>query len=93
MCGNDSSPKIEYNTLTRNRGTGAIFCKAMSAPRIHYNNFLDNPFAIQSFSSIQIDARNNWWGDNPPNESLFIGKVTYRPWLETRASKAYVEGE
>ena len=93
MCGNDSSPKIEYNTLTRNRGTGAIFCKAMSAPRIHYNNFLDNPFAIQSFSSIQIDARNNWWGDNPPNESLFIGKVTYRPWLEARAGKAYVEGE
>jgi len=91
MCGNDSSPKIEYNTLIRNRGTGAIFCKAMSAPRIHYNNFLNNPFAIQSFSKIQIDARNNWWGNNPPDESLFIGNVTYRPWLETYASKAYGE--
>ncbi|MBW2006168.1 MAG: right-handed parallel beta-helix repeat-containing protein, partial [Deltaproteobacteria bacterium] len=91
MCGNDSSPKIEYNTLIRNRGTGAIFCKAMSAPRIHYNNFLNNPFAIQSFSTIQIDARNNWCGNNPPDESLFIGNVTYRPWLETYASKAYGE--
>ena len=88
MCGKDSSPKIEYNTLIRNRGTGAIFCKATSAPRIHYNNFLNNPFAIQSFSKIQIDARNNWWGNNPPDESLFIGNVTYRPWLETYASKA-----
>jgi len=91
MCGNDSSPKIEYNTLIRNRGTGAIFCKAMSAPRIHYNNFLNNPFAIQSFSKIQIDARNNWWGNNPPDESLFIGNVTYRPWLETYESKACSE--
>jgi hypothetical protein len=63
----------------------------MSAPRIHYNNFLNNPFAIQSFSKIQIDARNNWWGTNPPDESLFIGNVSYRPWLETYIIKAYGE--
>ncbi|OQY17517.1 MAG: hypothetical protein B6I32_00435 [Desulfobacterium sp. 4572_20] len=91
MCGNDSSPKIEYNTLIRNRGTGAIFCKAMSAPRIHYNNFLNNAFAIQSFSKIQIDAQNNWWGNSPPDEGLFIGNITYKPWLEAQASKAYGE--
>lgn len=91
ICGNDSSPKIEYNTLTRNKGTGAIFCKAMSSPRIHYNDFVDNPFAIQSFSRIQIDARSNWWGGNPPDTGLFIGKITYKPWLEAPESKAYLE--
>ncbi len=93
ICGNDSSPKIEYNTLTRNKGTGAIFCKAMSAPRIHYNNFVDNPFAIQSFSRIQIDARNNWWGKDPPDDGLFIGNITYKPWLDARANKASGWGE
>lgn len=93
ICGNDSSPKIEYNTLTGNKGTGAIFCKAMSNPRIHYNDFIDNPFAIQSFSRIQIDARNNWWGKDPPEDGLFIGNVTYRPWLQARVNKTFVERE
>jgi hypothetical protein len=59
ICGNDSSPKIEYNTLARNKGTGAVFCKATASPRMRHNNVIDNPFAIQSFSRIQIDARSN----------------------------------
>ncbi len=84
ICGNNSFPKIEHNIIKRNSGTGAIFCKGMSSPRIHYNNFADNPFAIQSYSKIQIDARNNWWGEDPPDEGLFIGMVSYSPWLKQR---------
>ena len=66
-----------------------MFCKGMANPRMHYNNFLDNPFAIQSFSRIQIDARNNWWGNNPPDEGLFIGNITLKPWLDAPVAKAY----
>ena len=82
-CRNDAAPKIFYNTITNNLGEGGIKCVGMSRPRINYNNFIDNAVAIQAFSSIQIDARNNWWGKSTPDKNVIWGdNINIEPWLK-----------
>jgi hypothetical protein len=62
----------------------------MSNPAIHYNNFIDNAIAIQPFSTIHIDARNNWWGNNPPDRNKILGEnINIDPWLEHPEDKAF----
>ncbi|MCX7816435.1 MAG: hypothetical protein N2317_02835 [Syntrophales bacterium] len=79
--------------MTRNHGEGAITCVGNSRPKINYNNIYENDFAIQARSTIYIDARNNWWGKSPPDESMIIGdletNVNIKPWLEAREERAY----
>lgn len=87
---NDSAPKIFYNTISKNTGTGGIVAMGMSKPKINNNIIIDNsPFAIQSFSTIYIDARENWWGSSPPNESLFLGNINHKPWLNEIQKDAF----
>lgn len=92
-CRNDAAPLITFNTLTRNHGEGAITCVGNSKPKINNNNIFDNDFAIQARSTIYIDARNNWWGKSPPDESMIIGdletNVNIRPWLEAQERRAF----
>lgn len=63
-----------------------------SLPWIHYNRFEGNDLAIyQNFdSSLELDARYNWWGDpsgpyattNPGGVGDEVSdKVTFQPWL------------
>ena len=86
---NDAEPKIFFCTFTRNFGTGAIVALGTSRPKINQNHFLENPFAIQSFSSIYLDARENWWGSSPPNPLLFLGEINYKSWLDSPATGVF----
>ncbi len=89
-CRNDAAPKIFYNTIGGNLGEGGIKCVGMSRPKINYNNFINNTVAIQVFSTIQIDARHNWWGGNPPDKNIIWGdNINIKPWLETPEKKAF----
>ncbi|HVO67454.1 MAG TPA: GNA1162 family protein [Syntrophales bacterium] len=94
-CRNDAAPRVLYNTFAGNLGEGAIKCVGMSNPVIHNNNFIDNAVAIQTFSSIYIDARNNWWGKSPPDHNLIWGdldkNINIKPWLKTPESRAFAE--
>lgn len=93
-CRNDAGPKIYYNTFTGNLGEGAIRCVGMSKPVINYNNFIANSVAVQSFSSIYVDARYNWWGTDPPDVNLIWGKnINIVPWLTAPEEKAFSETE
>jgi hypothetical protein len=51
--------------------------------------------AIQSFSSLYIDARQNWWGKSPPDMRMIFGdpekNVNIRPWLERPEPDAFRE--
>ncbi|MBU4208099.1 MAG: hypothetical protein KKH84_06985, partial [Proteobacteria bacterium] len=58
--------------------------------KIHYNNFLENAVAIQSFSTIYIDARHNFWGKVPPDDTVIWGKnINITPWLEAPDTNAF----
>jgi parallel beta-helix repeat protein len=94
-CQNHASPKISYNTFAHNRGEGAIQCYGSSTPVIHYNNFIDNDINVQPRSSIHIDARNNWWGSDPPDNKRFIFEtnITIEPWLKAPEKKAFERKE
>jgi len=89
-CRNDASPKITHCTFARNSGEGAITAVGMSNPLIHNNNFLENAVAVQTFSSIYIDARNNWWGESPPNRDRIWGiNINIDPWLASPEKRVF----
>lgn len=93
-CGNDSRPKVSYNTFWRNGGEGGIRCVGSSNPFIHRNNFIDNTVAVQTFSTIHIDARNNWWGHAPPDRNQLWGEnINIDPWLIKPEKNAFREEE
>jgi hypothetical protein len=85
----EAAPKISFSTLANNSGTGALVALGSSRPKINRNNFRENPFAIQSQSSIYLDARENWWGGDPPPDSLFLGEIHLKPWLERPEPEAF----
>lgn len=85
----EGAPKISYSTFAQNTGTGALVVLGTARPRINRNNFQDNHFAIQSHSTIFIDARENWWGGSPPPESHFLGEINLKPWLEKPEPEAF----
>ncbi len=90
-CGNDAGPRILYNTIAKNLGTGGIECVGMANPKIHHNNFIENAVAIQSFSTIYIDARHNFWGKVPPDDTVIWGKnINIKPWLEAPDMDAFL---
>jgi hypothetical protein len=92
---NSSIPKLLYNTFTKNKGEGAITAVGMSNPSIHHNNFIENEVAIQTHSTIYIDARNNWWGKTPPDTGYIFGdldrNINIKPWLNEPEEKAFQE--
>ncbi|MBW1744976.1 MAG: DUF799 family lipoprotein [Deltaproteobacteria bacterium] len=90
-CGNDAAPRILYNTIAKNLGTSGIECRGMTNPKINYNNFVDNVVAIQAFSTIYIDARNNFWGKVPPDDTVIWGKnINIKPWLTSPYKNAFL---
>jgi hypothetical protein len=92
-CRNDAAPQISYCTFEDNLGEGGIKGVGMSNPSIHYNNFLKNAVSVQVFSSIFIDARNNWWGADPPDAGLIWGdldkSINIKPCLPALEEKAF----
>ncbi len=95
FCRNDAAPKVTYSTFQDNRGEGAVKSVGMSKPILNNNNFLGNAFAVQAFSSLCLDASNNWWGSAPPDENYIFktseDSINIKPWLEKPEEKAFKE--
>ena len=89
---NDAQPRFTFSTFSSNLGTGGLVVLGTARPRLTRNNFSNNPFAVQSSSSIYLDAKENWWGSSPPKESLFLGAVNYGSWLESPETEAFGGG-
>jgi hypothetical protein len=53
-------------------------------PESGYNRIEGNPTAAVANcnqSTVAVPAQRNWWGSSPPDLRIFIGRVTYKPWL------------
>jgi len=92
-CRNDAAPAVSLCTLTENRGEGAITVVGNARPRLHHNNIFNNDFAAQARSTIYIDARNNWWGKDPPDPRMIMGdtasNINIDPWLPAPEAGAF----
>ncbi|HQL00430.1 MAG TPA: DUF799 family lipoprotein [Smithellaceae bacterium] len=89
-CRREASPVLSFNTFEQNRGEGAVVAVGMANPKIFRNNFVNNEISVSSFSTISIDARNNWWGASPPPAAAVWGdNVNIHPWLEREETGAF----
>ncbi|KAF0159490.1 MAG: fibronectin type III [Syntrophaceae bacterium] len=89
-CRKEATPVISFNTFATNAGEGAIVCFGRANPKIFQNNFIGNVWAIQSVSSIYIDARHNWWGASPPDPKVIWGEnINIKPWLTKENPDAF----
>ena len=78
-----AKPDITCSVLERNGGQGGIVIQGEGlAPRIHHNTFVDNdPFQVQSYTPLQIDLSQNYWGNAVPRQDWFLGNVQWEPAL------------
>ncbi len=95
FCRNDAAPRISFCTIEENQGEGGIKAVGMSRPVINNNNFRKNDIAhIQAFSSIRINAMNNWWEKAPPDDRGIFkhneDSINIAPWLTAPDDRAFV---
>lgn len=84
-----ASPSVQYCTF--DRGIAAVSASAASNPVVNYCDFKNLEWGVYNLNrSFNIDARNNWWGDNSgPNHvgnpggtgAKTTDSVRYTPWL------------
>lgn len=84
-----ASPSIRNCTFER--GIAALSASAASNPTINFCDFKNVEWGVYNTNrSFNIDARNNWWGNNTgPNHAGNVGgtgakatdSVRYTPWL------------
>ena len=74
-----AKPDITCSVLERNGGQGGI---VIQGEGLHHNTFVDNdPFQVQSYTPLQIDLSQNYWGNAVPRQDWFLGNVQWEPAL------------
>lgn len=75
---NNTISGMEYGVLNRDYEAGG----ALLTVEAHFNRFVESSIC-PAWSDITLDASNNWWSDNTPDD-LFAacGSIAYAPWLE-----------
>ncbi|HEV8539643.1 MAG TPA: GNA1162 family protein [Nitrospiraceae bacterium] len=81
-CAGKSAPKISYSTLTEHANNAAVICSGRSQPVLYRNNIIKNAWGVINHSSLPLEARENWWGMEQPDEGLFLGTVEFKPSLK-----------
>ncbi len=89
-----AKPDITCSVFENNEGQGGIVIQGEGvAPKIRYNVFLDNvPFQVQSYTPLEIDLTENFWGDAAPLQDWFLGNVRWDPALAGAPERCAVSG-
>ena len=79
----NARPNITCSTFSGNEGQGAMVIEGEGlAPVIHNNVFENNnPFQVQSYTPLEIDLTENYWGRPEPEADWFLGQVIWEPAL------------
>jgi hypothetical protein len=89
-CAKQAYPAVSWCQV-RDNGTG-VWVEATAGPNLGTetspqsgHNWLEGnataAVASYSVSAVPVQAVWNWWGESPPQPSLFVGCVDYDPWL------------
>ncbi len=75
---------------TTGTALGAIESLEGGVPRVvaRHNRFISNTAQAESEVDIEVDARYNWWGVEPPTATLFSGPVITAPRIITETFEA-----
>ncbi len=78
-----AKPNISCSVFRANEGQGALVIEGEGlAPVIHNNTFQNNnPFQVQSYTPLEVDLKNNYWGRSVPDENWFLGQIVWKPVL------------
>ncbi|MBC8394811.1 MAG: hypothetical protein H8E17_19865, partial [Deltaproteobacteria bacterium] len=76
-------PNISCSVFRANEGQGALVIEGEGlTPVIHNNTFENNnPFQVQSYTPLEIDLKNNYWGRSDPDQNWFLGQIVWKPFL------------
>lgn len=70
--------KIAHSQIRGHRTGAAITVRGFGRMSLRRSAVTDNGWALLNYSSLQVDARENWWGSPTPDEALFVGSVDRR---------------
>ncbi len=85
-CSGQSASKITRSRIAGHKTGTGIICSGYAKPFLRANNIVDNAWAVVSYMNLLVDARENWWGSDPPAEGLIMGQVDYSSWLKAESS-------
>jgi hypothetical protein len=79
----NARPNMTCSVLSSNHGQGGMVIEGAGiAPSIHNNSFIDNePFEVQSYTPLNVDLTDNYWGSTIPDNQSFLGHITWNPFL------------
>ncbi|MFW5927617.1 MAG: right-handed parallel beta-helix repeat-containing protein [Thermoplasmatota archaeon] len=84
--------EVEYNQIKNNEGDGVFFKggKHLKNVQVQKNNLFKNDgFLFRNEVDEEIDATNNWWGEEAPAfEEKIQGQVDYVPWLRREVKES-----
>ncbi len=78
-----AKPNISCSAFKANEGQGALVIEGEGVAPVVRNNIFENnsPFQVQSYTPLEIDLKNNYWGSSNPNQDWFLGQIVWKPAL------------
>jgi len=82
----NARPDVNCTVFDGNQGQGALVMEGAGLGPIMRNNvFVKNePFNVQSYTPLQVDLTDNFWGTANPSAELFLGDILWQPALKGR---------
>lgn len=79
----NAKPNVSCTLFKDNEGQGALVIEGEGLAPVIQNNVFDNnnPFQVQSYTPLQINLKNNYWGRSNPDQDWFLGRITWEPAL------------
>ncbi len=84
-----AKPVLRCVRLLENQGMGGVLIEGTDiTPRFDSCSFERNePFQVQSYSPVQLNLENNYWGPEGPGPEKVLGMILYTPFLSVAPDK------
>ena len=80
--------KLSESRIASHKSGAGLTVQGFGRATLRGNGIIDNAWAVVNYSGNQVDARENWWGTDKPDDSLFVGDVDRRASMEKAPGEA-----